>query len=66
MVTADALFDMVKIDDLYFRATGGGVTFGGGEPLLHAGFLSSFRSICSPEWKIRKEDIYNSAFFLYI
>ena len=55
MVTADALFDMVKIDDLYFRATGGGVTFGGGEPLLHVGFLSRFRSICSPEWKIRVE-----------
>ena len=55
MVTADALFDLVKIDDLYFRATRGGVTFGGGEPLLHADFLYRFRSICSPEWKVRVE-----------
>ena len=55
MVTADALFDLVKIDDLYFRATRGGVTFGGGEPLLHDDFLYRFRSICSPEWKVRVE-----------
>ena len=38
-VTAQELLERVKIDDLSFRATGGGVTFGGGEPLLHAAFL---------------------------
>src|SRR5574344_2221516 len=32
--TPEELFHKVKKDDLYFRATGGGVTFGGGEPLL--------------------------------
>ena len=42
-VTAAELLDRVKIDDLYFRATGGGVTFGGGESLLHAGFIRRFR-----------------------
>ena len=43
------------IDDLYFRASGGGITFGGGEPLLHADFIREFRSICPPEWKINME-----------
>lgn len=32
--TPDELFRVVSKDDLYFRATGGGITFGGGEPLL--------------------------------
>ena len=28
------ILEEVMVDDLYFKATGGGVTFGGGEPLL--------------------------------
>ena len=36
-VSAAELLERVRIDDLYFRATGGGVTFGGGEALLHVG-----------------------------
>ena len=54
-VTAEELIDRVKIDDLYFRATGGGVTFGGGEPLLHAAFLRRFRELCPSEWRITVE-----------
>lgn len=55
MVTAEDLFERVRIDDLYFRATGGGVTFGGGESLLHAEFIRVFRNLCPPDWKIRAE-----------
>ena len=33
-LTPSQLYDKVKIDNLYFLATNGGVTFGGGEPLL--------------------------------
>lgn len=55
MVTAEDLFERVRIDDLYFRATGGGVTFGGGESLLHAAFIRNFRSLCPSDWKIRAE-----------
>lgn len=51
-VTASALIDRVMVDDLYFRATGGGITFGGGEPLLHASFISRFRQLCPAQWKI--------------
>lgn len=55
MVTAEELLEKVKSDDLYFRATGGGVTFGGGEPLLHAAFIRRFREICPEEWHIYAE-----------
>ena len=54
-VTAQALYDRVRIDDLYFRATGGGVTFGGGESLLHAAFLQAFRKRCGDAWRIYAE-----------
>ncbi len=55
MVSAEELFRRVRIDDLYFRATGGGVTFGGGESLLHAAFLRRFRELCPPEWRLAAE-----------
>ena len=29
------LLDIVKVDCLYFTTTDGGITFGGGEPLLY-------------------------------
>ena len=54
-VTAEALLERVQIDDLYFRASGGGITFGGGESLLHAAFIRSFRQICPAEWRICAE-----------
>ncbi len=54
-VTAAELIGRVKIDDLYFRATGGGVTFGGGESLLHAAFIRRFRELCPAGWTISVE-----------
>ena len=54
-VTVEELIEKIRIDDLYFRATGGGVTFGGGESLLHAAFISQFRKLCPPEWRIAAE-----------
>ena len=54
-VTAEELVERLRIDDLYFRATGGGVCFGGGESLLHADFLRHFRSVCPGEWRISAE-----------
>lgn len=41
-LTAEELYEQVKIDSLYFLSTNGGLTFGGGEPLLHSAFLASF------------------------
>lgn len=54
-VSAEELYDRVKIDNLYFQASGGGITFGGGEPLLHPSFLASFCRICPPTWRITIE-----------
>lgn len=54
-IGVQALLERVRIDDLYFRATGGGVTFGGGESLLHAPFIRAFRKECPPEWRISAE-----------
>jgi pyruvate formate lyase activating enzyme len=55
MVTSETLLDRVKIDDLYFRATGGGICFGGGESLLHTDFIRCFREIAPAEWRITVE-----------
>jgi pyruvate formate lyase activating enzyme len=58
-VTAAELYDRVKIDSLYYLATGGGVTFGGGEPLLHTDFITAFREVCHPDWRIYAESCLN-------
>ena len=54
-VSPEELLELVKTDSLYFIATGGGVTFGGGEPLLHSGFIKEFRTLCPEEWNICAE-----------
>ncbi len=54
-MTPQQLYERVKIDNLYFLATGGGVTFGGGESLLHARFITSFRQICGRGWHLAAE-----------
>lgn len=54
-MSPETLYEKVKIDDLYFLATGGGVTFGGGEALLHADFIRQFRKVCGPDWKLTVE-----------
>lgn len=54
-VSPQELYDKVKCDDLYFRATNGGVTFGGGESLLHAEFIREFRALCQDRWRIYAE-----------
>ena len=53
--TPRELYDALCVDGLYFRATGGGVTFGGGEPLLQWDFLPAFREVCGADWKINME-----------
>lgn len=53
-VTAAELYEKVRIDDLYFRATGGGLCFGGGESLLHIDFYERLRPLC-PGWSFTAE-----------
>ena len=55
MVTPQGLYDLVKIDNIYFQTTGGGVCFGGGEPTMYANFIKEFRQVCGDKWKITLE-----------
>lgn len=54
-----SLYDEVRIDELYFLATNGGVTFGGGEPCLRPDFIREFRGLCGPAWQINLETSLN-------
>lgn len=59
-LTKEELYDRVKIDNLYFLATGGGLTFGGGEPLLHFEFIADFiRQYKATGWKFNLETSLN-------
>lgn len=58
--TPEELYELTKIDNLYFQATGGGITFGGGEPLLHSRFIEAFHAYLAEAtaghpWRISME-----------
>ena len=53
------LYQEVKIDELYFLATCGGLTFGGGEPCLYPEFIVEFRKYCGDAWNITLETSLN-------
>lgn len=58
-VTPAELLDEVMIDNLYFLATGGGITFGGGEPAIRSEFIDAFCRMAPPEWHISLETALN-------
>jgi pyruvate formate lyase activating enzyme len=45
-ITVDQLFDIVKKDEQFYRASGGGVTIGGGEPTFQPFFTSALLRKC--------------------
>ena len=53
------ILDEVIIDDLYFKATNGGITFGGGEPLLRRDEIVDFCKRRPMEWRIYIETSLN-------
>ena len=53
------LADKVLIDYCYFMATGGGITFGGGEALLHSGQIKAFREVLPKDVPIKIETSLN-------
>lgn len=58
-ITPEQLIEEVSIDDLYFQATGGGITFGGGEPLLQSRFIEAFHALVPQTWNITVETSLN-------
>lgn len=57
--TADELLEIVSIDEPYFLMTGGGITFGGGEPLLHADFIHEVCNKMNQSWNCNIETSLN-------
>lgn len=55
----EELYVETRIDELYFLATNGGITFGGGEPCLHPKFIHKFRELCGDGWQINIETSLN-------
>lgn len=55
MLTPQQLYDIVKQDNIYFQATGGGVCFGGGEPTIQAQFIIEFAKLRPKNWKLTIE-----------
>ena len=53
------ILDEVMVDDLYYKATGGGVAFGGGEPLLRSDGIVDFCKSRPKEWRIYIETSLN-------
>lgn len=58
-ISTGDLLEEVRVDDLYFQATGGGVTFGGGEPCLRSLFIEEFAQMKPEEWNITIESCLN-------
>ena len=58
-MTVEQLYEQTKKDELYFLATCGGVTFGGGEPLLYSSFIREFRTLCGAYWNLSVETSLN-------
>lgn len=58
-IDADTLMASVEMDNLYFLATGGGICFGGGEPLLRSSFIKEFCGQCPDEWLFTVETSLN-------
>lgn len=58
-VSTIELYNNIKIDQLYFAATGGGLTFGGGEPLLQAYFIQEVLELGAKKWHTTVETSLN-------
>lgn len=48
--TPEELIKVLSVDEPYFLMSGGGVTFGGGEPLMQAEFIHSVCNKMNPKW----------------
>lgn len=54
-IEPEILVGKLSIDNMYFKMTGGGLTFGGGEPLTCAEYIKKVCEIADPGWKMNIE-----------
>lgn len=54
-LTVIEIYDRIKIDRPYMLATNGGITFGGGEPLLYPNLINNMRTVCDKDMTIYVE-----------
>lgn len=54
-MSPEQLMEILKKDELYFIATKGGVTFGGGEPLIKSEFILNVLSLGAQKWNTTLE-----------
>lgn len=57
--TPEELYKKAAVDSLYFQATGGGITIGGGEPLMHMPAIGEFAALCPDSWNLWTETSLN-------
>lgn len=48
-MTVDEVFDEIMKDKIFYKKSGGGVTFSGGEPILYIDFISEVAKRCKEE-----------------
>lgn len=60
--STEQLGRMIEKDAVYFEMSGGGVTFGGGEPLLYPDFIKEFHRRY-PEWRIDIQTSLNVSYY---
>ena len=58
-MSAEEILEELQRDDLYFRATRGGVCFGGGEPLLRSEMIQEVCRLMPEEWNVTIETSLN-------
>ena len=58
-MSAEEILEELQRDDLYFRATSGGVCFGGGEPLLRSEMIQEVCQLMPEEWNVTIETSLN-------
>ena len=58
-ITSEKLMKLLRKDELYFLASKGGVTFGGGEPYLHVGFIKEIMELGAKDWHTSVETSLN-------
>lgn len=59
MKTPEEVMQTIRKDELYYLATNGGVTFGGGEPMLRAEFIKEVLELGAKQWHITIETSLN-------